>query len=321
MAKQYAVLHTEKGKGVGGGTGNHVDRTLGMEHTFPHADPSRLHLNQEHAEAYKNLTVPEAVVKRIHQGYKGTRKIRGDAVKYLETILTGSHEQMTRLHENPKDLQAWVNANLDFAEDEFGKENIIRFTLHLDEKTPHIHCIHVPITKDGRLSAKEVMGDRNVLKSRQDRYAIAMKRFGLERGQSREGVYHEKAQEYYRRINITEDFVANLDVKELFGIDTDKTLENTKNALKSTLLALERQEKMNERMESEIKRMKDKFYTLQNTKLDEAEKYQHLRELMSDPSRFEELKEKIQLFRQAAQKKKAPKTEEQAPERKRGFRR
>lgn len=44
------------------------------------------------------------------------------------------------------------------------------FTLHMDERTPHIHCVVVPLTVDGRLSAKEVMGDRRKLSELQDCY-------------------------------------------------------------------------------------------------------------------------------------------------------
>jgi hypothetical protein len=257
MATQYAVMHTEKGKGIGGGSGNHIDRTLGMEHTFKHADPKRLHLNIDYSpSASKNLTVPEAVTKRIHQGYKSNRKIRSDSVKFLSTVFTGSHEQMIKLSQDPKELERWVKANADFASEEFGVENIVRFVLHMDEKTPHLHCIHVPLTEDGRLTAKEVLGDRNDLKGRQTRYGLAMKPFGLARGEGKEGVYHEKAEEYYRRINITEKFIDNLDVKGLFGIKTDETLQNTKKALKTALMDIQRAKRSLEQQQIELQTTK-----------------------------------------------------------------
>ena len=56
----------------------------------------------------------------------------------------------------------WQRANIKFLEDEYGKENIVKLELHRDEKTPHFHAIVVPLTKDGRLSAKEVVGDRKI---------------------------------------------------------------------------------------------------------------------------------------------------------------
>lgn len=51
--------------------------------------------------------------------------------------------------------------------DLYGQENIISATVHKDETTPHMHIVVVPITDDGRLSAKELF-NRDALKSLQD---------------------------------------------------------------------------------------------------------------------------------------------------------
>ncbi len=40
----------------------------------------------------------------------------------------------------------------------------------MDEKTPHMHYGVVPITDDGRLSAKEVVGNKKALTAFQDRF-------------------------------------------------------------------------------------------------------------------------------------------------------
>ena len=37
-----------------------------------------------------------------------------------------------------------------------GKENIVSAMVHMDEKTPHMHFLHVPVTPDGRLSANSI---------------------------------------------------------------------------------------------------------------------------------------------------------------------
>lgn len=245
MATQYAVLHTEKGKSSGGGLGHHIDRTDGMVHTYPHADPARKDLNQNFPVYRGRETWPlsQAIAHRIEEGYQGKKGIRKDAVRYLSTVLTGSHQRMMEISKDPEELKAWVASNYKFACDEFGKENIVRFTLHMDEKTPHIHCVHVPLTADGRLSAKAVLGDRIQLKERQSLYAELMKKFKLNRGQSREGVFHETAQEYYRRINITEDLVENLEVNGIFGLQPNKTLKKTNEALKTALMALQKKER------------------------------------------------------------------------------
>ncbi len=56
----------------------------------------------------------------------------------------------------------------------------------MDEKTPHMHLCFVPLTEDGRLSAKEIMGNKKKLTWWQDEFWKHMvKKFpDLERGES-----------------------------------------------------------------------------------------------------------------------------------------
>jgi len=56
----------------------------------------------------------------------------------------------------------------------------------MDEKSPHMHLCFTPITEDGRLSAKEVVGDRNgLIKWQDDYFAHLIKAYpDLERGES-----------------------------------------------------------------------------------------------------------------------------------------
>ena len=75
---------------------------------------------------------------------------------------------MKEIEDNPQQREAWIVANLDFIKKEFGSENLVRFAVHRDEKTMHIHAVTVNLTKDGRLSAKEIIGSkkRNATASR-----------------------------------------------------------------------------------------------------------------------------------------------------------
>ena len=239
----YAVYHTEKGKVSSSVIGKHIDREPGAEYTFKHADPDRRHLNQIfELNKFCKMPVHEAVEKRISEGYKSKNKagelkaIRKDAVKYNTHILTGSHEKMKEIEKNPKEMAEWVKANKAFLEREFGKDNIVRFVLHRDEKTPHIHAITVNLTEDGRLSAKDIIGDKKEMQLRQDRYADQMKKFGLERGIRSTGISHEGAREYYARMQDAVE-VGNKNQPENvkksvlgveFGIDKEKTLEKVK---------------------------------------------------------------------------------------------
>jgi len=241
---QFAVIHVTKGSGNGSALGNHIDRieTLdkngNLKNNFNNADPERKHLNKEFAQdKFKNLSLAKAVSLRISEGYKSStksgelKKIAKDAVKFVEVNLTGSNERMKKMESTPGELEKWIKANYEFACEKYGKENIIRFSLHRDETTPHIHCVVVPLTDDGRLSAKEVVGNRNDLKALQDNYAEAMKPFGLERGVEGSLAAHTGREEYIKKQNLAGKEIENLTVKGFFGIDKDKTIENLKSAL------------------------------------------------------------------------------------------
>lgn len=238
----FAVFHPSKGTGTGGGTGHHIDRTPGHEHTYEHADAARRELNINYplqSEVHK-LSLPEAINQRIEQGYKGKKAIRKDAVKYLGLILTGTHEDMVKLASNPAEFKKWQKANYDFVAKEFGKANIMRFTLHMDEKTPHLHAVVVPLTEDGRLSAKELMGNKKSLSLRQDRYAEAMEPFGLIRGvrdskarHTGEGWYLEHLKEAQQSQN--KATVPTFGLKE--ALRPAKYLED----IKTSLIALQQQ--------------------------------------------------------------------------------
>ena len=56
----------------------------------------------------------------------------------------------------------------------------------MDEKTPHMHLSFVPLTEDGRLCAKEIVGNKKKLTQWQDRFweHMVKKYPDLERGES-----------------------------------------------------------------------------------------------------------------------------------------
>lgn len=150
-------------------------------------DKSRTYLNrQENEKRSRNLEYD--IESRIKEGHRVKNKkgeietIRPDAVRALFFILTGSHERMHEIYDDKKLWWEWKRANENFLVNIFGRENIVRFEIHIDENTPHIHGVVVPINKDGRLSAKSFIDGPGDLKKMQDLYAKSMKPFGLERG-------------------------------------------------------------------------------------------------------------------------------------------
>jgi len=185
-----AVLNTQKISGSAAVIGKHIDRESTAKHTYTQADPSRTHLNEDFSpKAYKELPLEDAVKLRIAESGAKERK---DSVRALAIILTGSHEEMIDIFKDPRQKDAWLQANRYFVEKTFGKENVVRFTLHLDEHTPHVHAVIVPITQDGRLACKDFTGTPQKLSAMQTDYAELMKPFKLERGVIGSKAIHEE---------------------------------------------------------------------------------------------------------------------------------
>jgi hypothetical protein len=212
----YAVYHLQKSKASAGSIGHHIDRTEGKESCYKHADPTRKHLNQEFAKSWKDVPLQEAINQNIKNNYKGKKEIRKDAVKYITHILTGTNEDMHRIFKDKTLANQWISENAKFIKDNFGLKNIVRFTLHLDEKTPHIHCVTTAITEDGRLSAKELVGNNKRLEDLQTDYAQRMEVFGLKRG-LKSSVKHVDTKEFYKFVQnaVPKDYVKNKHLKEI----------------------------------------------------------------------------------------------------------
>ena len=235
--KQYAVLHLDKHSSTGGGLGNHIDRVPGKEHTYPHADPARrnLNLNLENPK-FKGMNMYQAISKRIENGYTGKTAIRKDAVRFLSLILSGSHDRMKEIEKTPELFKEWISENANFIKEEFGIENLIRFSVHRDEKTPHIHAVIVPLTKDGRLSAKEIVGDKKKLKEFQNRYGQKMSRFKLERGELESKNTHITTAEFYKTVEKTRNEVENLPLDQIKYLSPAEKHRIMENAVKKQIL-------------------------------------------------------------------------------------
>lgn len=117
----------------------------------------------------------------------------------LDTIYTASPEffQERTNAENDKFFQDCLK----FHNEHFG--HIISAVVHYDETTPHLHVISVPLTKDGRLSARDVIGNKAKMSKTQDNFFEQVGRsYGLERGihmDGQEKKEHISAQEHELR--------------------------------------------------------------------------------------------------------------------------
>jgi len=284
MAK--AVFQIDKGTGSGSGLGNHIDRAPGREHSYPNADLSKTKDNENYIfNDHCRKPLAQAIKDRISEGYNGKRVIRNDAVKYLKIILSGSRDAMHKICENPKAKEYWIQQNQKFIVQTYGEANVVRFTVHLDETTPHIHAVVVPLTKDGRLSAKEIIGNKGKMKATHDKYHEYIKKLGLERGLkstlSNEKPSAKTLDEFYTQINRADKVR-----------DVELPIPKIEKPSKLDMFSLEKwtqrtNDKIQEQLQETVKDMKDQLSMKAFRTIREV---QQLEKYRTDQNLFKELK-------------------------------
>ena len=154
MKAQYAILRFAKYKGPEiGHIESHNERTKEKYASNPDIDTSRSHLNfhlvsperKYRAEAEKQIAAA------------GCRS-RSDSVRVVEVLVTASPEFFKG--KKKAEIKAYFQEALDFIQQHQNPRTIISAVGHMDEKTPHMHLCFVPLTKDKRLSAKEIVGNK-----------------------------------------------------------------------------------------------------------------------------------------------------------------
>ena len=111
-------------------------------------------------------------------------KARKDSVRMVETLITASPEFFAG--KKPGEIRDFFEHALEFLKTKQAEETFLSAVVHVDEKTPHMHLCFVPITADGRLSAKEIVGNKKKLTQWQDEYwkHMVKKYPDFERGES-----------------------------------------------------------------------------------------------------------------------------------------
>ena len=106
---------------------------------------------------------------------------RAGAVRCLEVVITASSEWFERgLDGRIADYSqsAWLRDTRTFLIEKFGEQNLVAFQIRQSGISPHVHAVVVPITPDGRLSARDVFNPVT-LRGYQKQYAEKMKVHGL----------------------------------------------------------------------------------------------------------------------------------------------
>ncbi len=208
-------------------------------------------LNYKYVKRFKELT--KEYEKQHNEKQKNERKERQRSYTQMlnqsrncvadELLFTATHkffENMTK-----KDIIEWANTCMDFVYEDLGytKDQVLHATVHLDEKTPHIHCVVVPLVKklDKRtnterytISKKQYIKDKIHLSKLQDKYhqRLTEKGYDLERGIKGSNRKNQKTKELKKTTRYYEQKVKTInDILDNSITDFEEKMKTTKNTL------------------------------------------------------------------------------------------
>lgn len=178
---------------------------------------------------YRDRETPNADAARTpdneHHGAKSTAEAMGklrdmlptkrrkDAVLAVEYLMTASPDWWKQA--TPKQQAEFFLQSKDWLVKKYGADRIIVATIHRDETSPHLSAFVIPLTPDGRLSAKEFIGDRSQMSLDQTTYAKAVQQLGLERGIQGSKARHQSIRAHYAAIERGEQRIAPITPSEL----------------------------------------------------------------------------------------------------------
>lgn len=195
LRMSFAIMRCKKLK-TAGGVASSLQHCFRERETL-NADPELLSKNQ-HALADNVDNAMGKMRERL------PLKRRKDAVLMVEYMMTASPEWFA---ESTKEEQReFFNKSLAWLCGKYGTENVIVATIHNDETTPHMSAFVTPITKDGRLSAKEFIGNKKKMSDDQTSYAEKVEHLGLKRGVKGSKAKHQTIKKFYELTNKSLNF-------------------------------------------------------------------------------------------------------------------
>lgn len=189
VTTHLSIAYT-KTKSVSKAQQNHTERfDDAHKHTNKSIDPSKSADNINLRPEYEGMSYKqrfEAIVNS--ERYTGRRRKDGSAM-----VIEGGKNATVKMLQlsvnigqvdedgNPVDtlsegdyIKLYKDDILPMLEDTFGADNIIGSAIHVDESKPHLHVDIVPLTEDGKLSAKQVVGGRGKMHQRQKQWLETM---------------------------------------------------------------------------------------------------------------------------------------------------
>lgn len=221
----YSIIHMEKFKmGSARGINNHNER-LKKSLTNPDIDYSKSHLNKKLDNQPINKSYHNRIKDRIKE-LNLPKAIRQDAVAMCGFVCTSDNKFFDKLSQEDKDR--FFQECYNFLKTRYGENNIISANVHYDETTPHMHYYMVPVTPDGRLSAKSLF-TRNELRKLQTDFNKHLKEvgFNLERGKEGSELAHVSELRY--KVEMEKVKLDNLEqTKETLKDEIEVLKENKK---------------------------------------------------------------------------------------------
>lgn len=241
------AMHVEAGKSFGTAEANENERRwnddkIDSKNQDPtnHYDKTRMKQNFEigpdgkvHPLGYQEKSLEVRLQERLTElgwkPFKPDSKIQPNCC--AKFIFGGNHDRTLEMAFGPQtvnldkgadnshlqrclEIEQWAKDVYDWCAKRYGQENIIGFQVHLDESSPHIHALIVPVGQRAKSGCECVMWSAKFGKSRYEYghilremhtslYEEVGSKYGLERGDSIEGrnVSHLSKRDYIRKLS------------------------------------------------------------------------------------------------------------------------
>ena len=161
-------------------------------------------MKQEHTERMKTMRADR--VKTFNQHINSSKN---DIA--FEMVFTSDNKFFDGLNRN--DIKKWAEKSLDFVTKDLGIErrNILHAIVHMDEKTPHLHVVAVPLVKTYNkkqnkdvwsISRRQYINGKSQLSRAQDIYNQRMNESGyeLDRGEKGSSKEHTTKAQYIDKL-------------------------------------------------------------------------------------------------------------------------
>lgn len=300
----YAVVHMMKIKsGAVGGIQSHNNR----EHepkTNPDVDMSRSEDNYDliPCDNYKR-----SIKEKLSNLVESSRAVRKDAVVVCNFIVTSDSETMEALGADRQ--REFFEDSVKWFSDRYGADRVLNATVHMDETTPHLHIGVMPITQDGRLSAKAIF-TKTEMKAIQTEFARDVgEKYGLERGvEGSERTHLSEARfKEQKALEMANEHGAIAQELQIITEDCKRELSETTRSLETVKQELSTMQDRKDTLQGEIERLEaiDK-----QTKVRVHEALEKQKPVLLDlQKRISEAKSELSVVETAAKEKKAEGTE------------